>query len=202
MIGNPVANVITPQEISSYLAAYLANSPDTQLNGVRAASVLVPLISSDDGIKVLYTRRSEKLKNHRGQVAFPGGGADPEDTDVYATALREANEEIGLPADHVRILGKMPAVTSSSRYNVTPVVGWIEKPFEIVANPDEVAHVFTVPLSWLSERNNVDFRDLETPWGRHRNVVFFKDYTGETIWGFTGQLTVKFLQIIHRFVEK
>lgn len=192
---------ITPSFITHCLAEYLDEQPEPVLKGERAASVLVPLMPTDNGIEVLYTRRSEKLKNHRGQVAFPGGGADPEDKDVAATALREASEEIGLPPDAVNILGEMPAITSSSRYNVTPIVGWIKEPFEIIPNPSEVARVFTVPLTWIAQRRNVDFRDLETPWGRHRDVVFYQDFDGETIWGFTGHLTIQFLRILGLFKD-
>ncbi len=177
------------------------NHPAQDLKGDRAASVLIPLIPDKDGIKILFTRRSEKLQNHRGQVAFPGGGADPEDTTVEETALREAQEEVGLQPGLVSILGKLPTITSTSRYNVTPVVGWVNESFPIIPNPDEVARVFSVPLAWLSDRGNVDFRDLETPWGRHRNVVFYKEYDGETIWGFTGFLTVQLMRILQFYPE-
>ena len=190
---------ITPAYISSRLTTYLNAHPAIDLKGEREAAVLLPLMLTPEGIKILYTRRSEKLKNHRGQVAFPGGGADPEDKDSAATALREANEEIGLHPGDVTLLGKMTTITSTSRYNVTPVVGWINHPFDIVPNPDEVARVFSVPLAWIADRHNVDFRDLETPWGRHRDVVFFKNYDGETIWGFTGHLTVQLLKILGLF---
>jgi 8-oxo-dGTP pyrophosphatase MutT (NUDIX family) len=184
--------------ISGYLMQALRQASPSVLKGDRLAAVLIPIIKTTEGLSLIYTRRSEKLKNHKGQVSFPGGGADPCDEGPAATALREAQEEIGLPPDNVQILGEMAGIMSSSRYNVTPVVGLIKKSFEIVPNPDEVARVFTVPMDWLSNPKNVDFRDMETPWGRHRNVVFYKEYDGEVVWGFTGLLTVRFLQIIQQ----
>ena len=137
------------------------------------------------------------MKNHKGQVSFPGGAAEDFDADEAATALREANEEIGLPVEKVRILGQMENFLSSSRYAVTPVIGWIQSEFKIIPNPGEVARVFTVPLSFLSDPNNVESRTLETPWGRREGVIFFEDYDGETVWGFTGLITLRFLQVIH-----
>lgn len=187
---------LNPPVISGYLSKALESTSPKDLKGNRPAAVLIPLMETIDGLSLIYTRRSEKLKNHKGQVSFPGGGADPDDDGSAGTALREAQEEIGLPPENVDILGEMAGIMSSSRYNVTPVVGWITKPFQIIPNPDEVARVFTVPLAWLSDPENLDFRDMETPWGRHRDVVFFKEYDGEIVWGFTGLLTVRFLQIV------
>ena len=159
----------------------------------------MPLINVNNETCLLFTRRSEKVKNHKGQVAFPGGAAEPFDESIIATALREAQEEIALPPNQVEILGIMPALVSTSRFDVTPVVGWIHGEFEIVPNPDEVARVFMIPVQWLCDPANVEYRTLETPWERHENVVFFRPYDEEVVWGFTGSLTIQFLKLIRVF---
>ena len=196
-----IDSTLEPDVIAACLADSLQANPSHELRQNRPAAVLIPLIKTVDGLSLLYTRRSELVKNHKGQVSFPGGAAEPYDADEAATALREAQEEIGLPPENVCVLGQLDGIASSSRFNVTPVVGMIEKPFSLVPNPDEVARVFTVPIAWLRNPENVDFRTLETPWGRHEGVVFYKEYDGETVWGFTGLLTVRFLRIIRQFPE-
>jgi len=169
-----------------------APSSDRKL---RAAAVLIPIIYTRQGWSLVYTRRSDQLQKHRGQVAFPGGSVDAEDLTIAETALREAWEEIALPKDHVNILGVMDSVESTSGFFVTPVVGWIHTPFEAVANAIEVARVFTVPLAWLAEKDHVQFRSFETPWGRQEGVIFFEPYDNELVWGFTGGVTLDFLHL-------
>jgi len=192
---------LSPESIQDLLDQYSQHqTPDIKSEN-KPAAVLIPLIETNEGLSLLFTRRSELVKSHKGQVSFPGGAAEAYDLDAIATALREAREEIGLPAHCVRILGQLEGFTSTSRFNVTPVVGWIDKPFQIIRNPDEVARVFTVPLAFLKVPANVEFRTLETPWGRHEGVVFYNDYDGETVWGFTGMLTLRFLQIIHQYPQ-
>ncbi len=112
------------------------------------ASVLVPLVQRGE-VTVLLTRRSDHLTDHPGQISFPGGRAEPEDADAIATALREAEEEIGLHARHVDVLGSLPHYTTGSGFVVTPVVALIEPPFSVQPDPFEVAEVFEVPLAFL-----------------------------------------------------
>lgn len=115
----------------------------------RRAAVLVPLVARTGGLTVLLTERTAQLRTHAGQVAFPGGQADPQDRDLIATALREAGEEIALPHSAAQVLGLLPPYVTSSRYDVTPVVALIDPGFTPQPNPGEVAHVFEVPLSFL-----------------------------------------------------
>jgi 8-oxo-dGTP pyrophosphatase MutT (NUDIX family) len=112
------------------------------------AAVLLGLVMRDEPM-VLLTRRANHMSTHSGQVAFPGGKVDPEDTDVRHTALREAHEEVGLNPALVHVLGELPTYTTGSAFVITPVVGLVEPGFEAVANPSEVAQVFEVPLSFL-----------------------------------------------------
>jgi len=114
------------------------------------AAVLVPLVVRAE-ICVLLTQRTDHLTNHPGQISFPGGRAEPSDADARATALREAQEEIGLDAHRVEVLGTMPTYTTGTGFVVTPVVALVEPPFEIRIDPFEVASVFEVPLSFLMD---------------------------------------------------
>jgi 8-oxo-dGTP pyrophosphatase MutT (NUDIX family) len=118
------------------------------------AAVLVPLVERSAGLTVLLTERTAHLSSHSGQVAFPGGRADPTDTDAVATALREAWEEVGLPPSEVEVLGLLPAYTTGSGYRVTPVVGLVAPHAPLRPNPGEVAAVFEVPLAWLMQPSN------------------------------------------------
>jgi 8-oxo-dGTP pyrophosphatase MutT (NUDIX family) len=117
------------------------------------ASVLVPLVQHDE-VTVLLTQRTEHLTDHPGQISFPGGRAEPEDADAIATALREAEEEIGLHARHIEVLGTLPTYTTGTGFVVTPVIALIEPPFIVEADPDEVAEVFEVPLAFLMQPAN------------------------------------------------
>ena len=117
--------------------------------GLSAASVLVPLVQRADGLHVLLTRRSEHLRDHAGQISFPGGRVEQDDADAVATALREAEEEVGLPRDAVDVIGQLPHYTTVTRYVVTPVVALVRPPFDLRLDAFEVAEAFEVPLSFL-----------------------------------------------------
>ena len=115
------------------------------------AAVLVALVQRPDGPHVLLTRRTDHLRDHAGQISFPGGRAEPGDAGPAATALREATEEVGLPADRVRIIGQLPPYTTVTHFVVTPVVALVEPPFTLVLDAFEVAEAFEVPLTFLMD---------------------------------------------------
>jgi 8-oxo-dGTP pyrophosphatase MutT (NUDIX family) len=114
-----------------------------------AASVLVALVQRDSGLNVLLTRRTDHLRDHAGQISFPGGRSEPEDASPEATALREAEEEVGLSPRRVEVLGRLPVYTTVTHYVVTPVVALVHPPFELKLDAFEVAEAFEVPLSFL-----------------------------------------------------
>jgi 8-oxo-dGTP pyrophosphatase MutT (NUDIX family) len=114
-----------------------------------AASVLVPLVLREGGVSVLLTLRSDHLKDHAGQISFPGGRAEPEDIDAVATALRELEEEVGVDRRHIEVIGMLPVYSTVTNFVVTPVVALVEPDFELRPDPSEVAEVFEVPLSFL-----------------------------------------------------
>lgn len=118
-----------------------------------SASVLVPLVLRRD-ITVLLTQRTDHLHDHPGQISFPGGRADAADADADATALREAQEEVGLAATHVEVLGRLPEYTTGTGFVITPVVALVQPGFTVQADPFEVAEVFEVPLAFLMDPRN------------------------------------------------
>lgn len=121
---------------------------------LRAAAVLVGLIERRSGSHLVLTRRTERLRAHSGQVALPGGRIDPDDASPVAAALREAEEEIGLPPAAVEPIGRLPGYATCSGFLIHPVVGLIAGAPELVGNPDEVADVFEVPLAFAMNPAN------------------------------------------------
>ncbi|WP_310460073.1 CoA pyrophosphatase [Sphaerotilus sp.] len=114
-----------------------------------AAAVLVALVAREDGLRVLLTRRTDHLRDHAGQISFPGGRVDPGEVDPVVTALREAREEIGLAARHIEVIGALPTYTTVTSYVVTPVVALVHPPFALEIDGGEVAEAFEVPLAFL-----------------------------------------------------
>jgi 8-oxo-dGTP pyrophosphatase MutT (NUDIX family) len=124
----------------------------------RPASVLVPLVVRDSGVHVLLTQRTAHLTDHAGQISFPGGRVEEGDADAIATALRESEEEIGLPSRVVDVLGRLPEYRTVTGYRVTPVVALIERPFTLRLDTFEVSEAFEVPLAFLMDPANHERR--------------------------------------------
>lgn len=150
---------------------------------VTEAAVLVPLVNREAGVQVLLTLRPEHLRDHAGQVSFPGGRVEPGDVDREATALREMNEEIGLASGQVTLLGHLPGYEIPSGFRITPVVGWIEPPFALRPDPFEVADIFEAPLDYFLDPANYQRREYRFR-GRHRHYLAIP-YEGRYIWGAT-----------------
>ena len=130
-----------------------------------AASVLVPLVLRES-LTVLLTQRTDHLSDHAGQISFPGGRVEDGDADATATALREANEEVGLASAHVDVLGRLPEYTTGTGFVVTPVVAFVRPGFTLLPDPGEVAEVFEVPLGFLM--NPANHRRHRVDWGGAR----------------------------------
>ena len=150
---------------------------------VVPAAVLVPLVNRPQGVTVLLTQRTSHLHDHAGQISFPGGRVDQGDADRISTALREAAEETGIPGAAVEIIGVLPEWDIPTGFRVTPVVGWIEPPFDLAPDPFEVADVFEVPLAFFLDPANHERHSDEIN-GRRRNF-YAMPYQGRNIWGAT-----------------
>ena len=167
------------------------------------ASVLMPLILRGDDITVLLTQRSERLSDHPGQISFPGGRAEPQDASPIATALREAEEEVGLTHDFIQVLGTLPHYTTVTGYVVTPVVGLVQPGFSLQVDSSEVAEVFEVPLAYLMSpahhrRHAVGEGDearefLSMPWMSQAADGSPKSYF---IWGATAAMLRNFYRFL------
>jgi 8-oxo-dGTP pyrophosphatase MutT (NUDIX family) len=165
------ADALTPAALRQRFADTRAWTPefhgDARLFALErepiAASVLMPLVERDDGLHVLLTRRTDHLTDHAGQVSFPGGRAEPDDADVVDTALRETQEEVGLPRERVQVLGPLNTYSTVSSYVVTPVVALVQPPFQLALDAFEVAEAFEVPLQFLM-----------TPAHHHRHAAEFE----------------------------
>jgi len=160
--------------------------------GVEAA-VLVVMTDRIHDPEIVLTVRSHLLSTHRGEVAFPGGKRDPEDVDLLQTALREAEEEIGLSQDKVNIIGSLGQVVSKHKLQVTPWVGVIPSHLPLRPNPGELDKVFKVPVSFFLEGNQHRM-DSFVYEGRTHTVPAW-EYDGEIIWGLTAYILTEFLNV-------
>src|SRR5688572_27255124 len=161
--------------------------------GTTAAAVLIPVIAHAD-LTVLFTQRTTHLKSHSGQVSFPGGRAEPGDASAEFTALREAAEEIGLAAERVEILARLPDYHTRTGFRVTPVIGLVRPPLELAPDPREVEEIFEVPLDFLLEPANQQRRTREF---QGQSVGFYVfEYQTRTIWGATAGMLVNLYKML------
>lgn len=151
--------------------------------GLRDAAVLIPIVDHGSEASVILTRRTEALRSHSGQVAFPGGRIDPTDASPEEAALRETEEEIGLDRSFIDVIGRLPDYASGSGYLIAPVLGIVRPGFQLTINEDEVADAFEVPLSFLMQPQN-HVRDSGV-WQEQERFFFRMPYEQWMIWGVT-----------------
>jgi 8-oxo-dGTP pyrophosphatase MutT (NUDIX family) len=160
---------------------------------LKCAAVLLPLVWHDDQWHLLFTRRTDTVESHKGQVSFPGGACDEGESTPEETALREADEEIGVPPRDVRVLGRLSNLITITYFRVTPVVGVVRWPAVFRVGAHEVARIFTIPLAWLANSSNRWQFDIP---GTKRSLIAYHPYDGELLWGATARMTVDFLHVL------
>ena len=164
-------------------AVYGDDGAGREAAAVTPASVLVPIIAHPGELTLLFTQRTAHLRNHSGQVSFPGGRAEPGDATPEFTALREAEEEIGVPGERVEILARLPEYLTRTGFRVTPVVGLLEPPLELTPDSREVEEVFEVPLAFFLDPANHERRTREL---QGQTVGYYvMQYRERVIWGAT-----------------
>jgi len=188
---------LTASAIRARLAVVSAWTPEFAGDGglfadrePAGAAVLVPLVQREGGLNLLLTRRTDHLRDHAGQISFPGGRVEPEDDGPVATALRETEEEIGLSRQHIEVIGQLPVYSTVTAFQVTPVVGLVEPGFTLKLDDFEVAEAFEVPLAFLMNpahhrHHRFEFagserRFLSMPWQGPEREYF--------IWGATAAM--------------
>src|SRR5574341_2105132 len=163
--------------------------------GPRRAAVLIPLFAERGELRVLFTRRTETVEHHKGQISFPGGAADRQDPDAPATALRETEEELGIPRDRVHVLGVLDDLLAAvSGFIITPVVGTIPYPFPLRVNEAEIAEVFAVPLGVFRDPARLRVEQRER--GGERIDVYFYTHGPHEIWGVTARIMKSFIDAV------
>ena len=158
------------------------------------AAVLVPLFNKEGNCHLLFTKRSEEVKYHKGEISFPGGVVDEEDSELVNTALREASEEIGLKENDVQIIGVLDDIVTVTEFIVTPFVGLFPYPYPFRTSPIEIAELIEVPLSFLLDEECFSEREI-IRMGR-KEIVYAYQYGDHIIWGATARILKQFLDLI------
>ncbi|MEO8033802.1 MAG: CoA pyrophosphatase [Acidobacteriota bacterium] len=181
------------------LRELLARTPAVAIDApqFKRACVLIPVVRQGEGWCILFSRRSELLAAHRGQVAFPGGGVEAGE-ELAAAAVREAQEEVGIPVDHVELIGRLDDVVTNSGFLVAPFIGVIAEPIEYVLQESEVAEVFEVPVEALLHPDNPEVRYV--PFRSRQYPAYFYTYGDYEIWGLTGRMLKAMLDLVWRVV--
>jgi 8-oxo-dGTP pyrophosphatase MutT (NUDIX family) len=165
-------------------------------NRQKNAAVLIPLIWQTNQWEILFTRRSNNVQDHKGQVSFPGGVIEKDDHDIIATAMREAKEEINLDPEDAHVLGFLADYETSSNYKITPVVAVIRNSQKIKASTNEVDAIFTIPMTFLEDVRNHSVQMWKRSDRKSVPVLFYSEYNGELLWGITARITNDLLKMI------
>jgi 8-oxo-dGTP pyrophosphatase MutT (NUDIX family) len=158
------------------------------------AAVLVPLFQKDGHCHLLFTKRSEEVKYHKGEISFPGGVVDEEDRELIHTALREAREEIGLKESDVQIIGVLDDIVTITEFIVTPIVGLFPYPYPFKVSEVEIAELIEVPLASLLNEDSFSEREIFRE--DQKEIVYAYQYGKHIIWGATARILNQFLDLM------
>ncbi|HWS23177.1 MAG TPA: CoA pyrophosphatase [Anaerolineales bacterium] len=193
--------MITQSEIQSLLtSAYLPDVlesyifPELRSKPAKMAGVIIPLTKRNDQWEILFTKRTNMVYSHKNQISFPGGAWEPMDSDLLETALRETNEEIGVPIPKENVLGKLNTRKTVSNYLVTSYVAALPTNYQVQPNPVEVEKVFSVPIDWLTDPIN-RIEGIHPDSKSH--IYKFAPFEDEVIWGITAGILVDFLKVVN-----
>ncbi|MEW6735238.1 MAG: CoA pyrophosphatase [Acidobacteriota bacterium] len=168
---------------------------------LRPSAVLVPLFSKEGHLHMLFTKRTNNLRNHPGQISFPGGRRDESDASLLETALRETEEELGLSRDQIKVLGELDDMMTSTQYRITPFVGIIPYPYKFSVNSAEIEQVIEVPIPLLLDPTRQEVQN-RTFYGKVEVQVYYYHIGAEPIWGATARIVKHFLEVIYPLLSK
>lgn len=192
MLDDKIRYILTNREQKTVLTS---NAP------LKPAAILLPLYTKGGKYYILFTKRTETVEYHKGQICFPGGAQNKGDADAKQTALRETYEEIGVRPEDVEILGMLDKMgTITSNFLVTPFVGIIPYPYKFKINKSEIEELIEVPLSSLAEKES--YREENYVIDGVARVGGIFDYKGKTIWGATARILKQFLELIYQENDK
>jgi 8-oxo-dGTP pyrophosphatase MutT (NUDIX family) len=184
--------MITVEQISAVLSRH--DRREIRNPALRRAAVLILLFPKGEDLRFLLTRRTQDVEHHKGQISFPGGSEDASDHDIIETALRESEEEIGLPRAAVQVLGLFDDYETPSGFAITPVVGYVPELPQLHLNTTEVTETLEVPVALFADRANERVERKQV--GGKLHDVYFYRYGGHEIWGATAAMIRSFLQAI------
>ncbi len=201
---NPAIEEIcfSPEKLKTLITKKLSDyKPRTFLFSKKAsvpAAVLIPLFFKENQAHLLFTKRTELVAHHKGQISFPGGRKDDTDADLEYTALRETEEEVGIKPQHIRLLGRTDRFLTNTYFLVSPYVGCYEYPYPYVVSEDEIDRLIEVPLLHLLQPDTFETKALTKD--GHKWIIHYYHYNSDVIWGVTGFLLSNFLSLL--FDEK
>lgn len=175
------------------LSALARHTPRTVEDAEREAAVVAPVVARGDGDALLFTKRADHLGQHPGQMSFPGGGREPSDAGLEATARREADEEIGLRSEEIEVVGRLDDIPTISDYSVRPFVSRVPDR-EYVPDEREVAEIAVLPVAALTDLDNYESERRDHPYYGDVRLHFFH-VDGYTVWGATGRMLVQLLEL-------